>query len=262
MKDKRPVSVYIITLNAERTLAACLESVRDFSEVVVVDSGSTDRTVEIAKAYGAKVVYQEWLGFARQKQLALSMCQHDWVLNLDADEYVSDELKKEIDFVVQHGDVVGLNIPIREIFLGKPNHPWTKMNRHIRFFKRELGGYADVEVHESISVSGPVRDAKGVIFHDGLHSLSVMLEKNNRYSSLRAQEKFKKGKSASVLKLLLVFPVMFIKSYLIKRNFLNGVRGWIASLNNAFYAFMKEAKLYELKLNAKEDNHENFDDHQ
>lgn len=244
-----PVSVYIVTKNCEQTLADTLSSVADFAEIILVDSGSTDNTIEIAQAFNCKIYHQEWLGFAKQKQLALSYCQQDWVLNLDGDEVVSPELKADIDACIRDNSTVGLDIPIHDCFLGFPPPKWSRYNRRIRFFKRNCGGYdLQKQVHESISVQGAVKQAKGAIRHYGENSISIKVEKNNQYSTLRADEKFSKGKKSNVLKLVFILPLTFIKSYIFRRGFLNGKRGFIASTVNAFYAFLKEAKLYEAEI--------------
>jgi glycosyltransferase involved in cell wall biosynthesis len=239
-------SVYIITKNCEQTLKDTLASVTDFAEIILVDSGSTDKTIEIAQAFNCKIYHQEWLGFAKQKQLALDYCQSEWVLNLDGDEVVSPELKAEIIACINDGGADGLDIPIYDYFLGFPPPKWSRFNRRIRFFKRGLGGYdIDKQVHESITVQGSVKQAQGGIRHYGENSISIKLDKSNQYSTLRATEKFAKGKKSSLLKLAFILPLTFIKSYIFRRGFLNGKRGFIASTMNAFYAFLKEAKLYE-----------------
>ena len=241
-----PVSVYIITKNCESTLHATLASVADFAEIILVDSGSTDKTIEIAQAFNCKIYHQEWLGFAKQKQLALSYCQQDWLLNLDGDEVVSPELKAEMESCIRDNSADGLDIPIVNYFLGFPPPRFSRFNCRIRFFKRSLGGYdLNKQVHESISVKGRVKRAVGGIRHYGEDTIAIRMDKTNWYSSLGAQEKFAKGKKSSLLKLVLVFPLTFLKSYILRRNFLNGQRGFIGSMISAFYAFLKEAKLYE-----------------
>jgi glycosyltransferase involved in cell wall biosynthesis len=247
-----PVSVYIITKNCEQTLADTLSSVADFAEIILVDSGSTDKTIEIAQAFNCKIYHQEWLGFAKQKQLALSYCQHEWVLNLDGDEVVSLLLKQEIIDCVNTNTIDGLDIPIDDYFLGFPPDKNSKFNYRIRFFRKAKGGYdLGVEVHESISVQGQVKRIKGCIQHYGENSIFVKVAKGNQYSELRAIEKFNKGKKYSMLKLVLVMPLTFIKSYLLRRAILNGKRGFITSVLNSYYAFLKEAKLYEQHLKDK-----------
>lgn len=245
-------SVYIICKNEEKHIKRVLESVKDFDEIVIVDSGSTDNTLNIAKEYTNKIFHQDWLGFAKQKEYAKNLCQNEWVLNLDADEQLTEELKKEIEKVIEENKIDGLDIKISSQFLGKFNSEKSKFNRRIRFFRKSVGHYPDKLVHESIVVKGKINKADGFIYDYGTMDLKTHLSKINEYSSLRADEKFVKNKKASFAKLLFVFPLSFFKSFIIKRGFLNGMRGFIAAMNNAFYAFLKEAKLYELNNKSEE----------
>ena len=242
-----PCSVYMVTLNCEAWLNATLQSVSDFAEVIILDSGSTDATYEIAQRFSNVMIkHQVWQGYAKQKALALDLCQQDWVLNLDGDEEVSSALRANIVAVIAKGQVDGLIIPIRDAFIGKLSNPHTKYHAKIRFFRRGKGSYElDVTVHEGITVIGHVQRAQGEIYHYGDQNITEKVAKDNTYSLLKAEEKNSKGKQAQPIKLLLVMPVIFIKSYVIRRNFLNGWRGFISSMTNAFYAFLKEAKLYE-----------------
>ena len=239
-------SVYIICKNEEKHIKRVLESVKEFTEIIIVDSGSIDNTLEIAKNYTDNIYHQEWMGFAKQKEYARSLCSNEWVLNLDADEELTNELKNEIIKTINENKIDGLNIKISSLYLGKFNSEKSKFNRRIRFFRKDLGYYPEKLVHESIIVNGKIKKAKGFIYDYGTIDLKTHLDKINAYSSLRAEEKFEKNKKSSLLKLLFVFPLAFFKSYIIKRSFLNGTRGFIASMNNSFYAYLKEAKLYEL----------------
>ncbi len=239
-------SVYIICKNEEKHIKRVLESVKDFSEIVIVDSGSTDKTIEIAKAYTKNIYHQDWLGFAKQKEYARTLCTNDWVLNLDADEELTQKLKQEIIKTIKEDNIDGLNIKISSLYLGKFNSEKSKFNRRIRFFRKSVGYYPDKLVHESIEVKGKINKAKGFIYDYGTIDLKTHLNKINEYSTLRSLEKFQKNKKSSLLKLLFVFPLAFFKSFFIKRGFINGLRGFIAAMNNSFYAFLKEAKLYEL----------------
>ncbi len=239
-------SVYIICKNEEKHIKRVLESVKEFDEIIIVDSGSTDNTLEIAKNYTKNIYHQEWMGFAKQKEYARSLCTNEWVLNLDADEELTNELRNEIVNTINENKIDGLNIKISSLYLGKFNSEKSKFNRRIRFFRKDLGYYPEKLVHESIIVNGKIKKAEAFIYDYGTIDLKTHLDKINAYSSLRAQEKFGRNKKSSLLKLLFVFPLAFFKSYFIKRSFLNGTRGFIASMNNSFYAYLKEAKLYEL----------------
>jgi glycosyltransferase involved in cell wall biosynthesis len=240
-----PASVYIICQNEEKHIRRVLESVKDFEEIIVVDSGSSDATLDIAKEYTEKIFHQEWLGFAKQKEYAKSLCTSEWVLNLDADEEVTPLLKEEITKTIQDGDCDGLEIRISSQYLGAFNSPLSKFNTRVRFFRKAIGYYPEKMVHESIVIDGKTKQAKGFILEYGVMDLKTHIAKINEYSSLRAQEKAAKGKRSALLKLLFVMPVAFLKAYVLKRGFINGKRGFIAAMNNAYYAFLKEAKLYE-----------------
>lgn len=242
-----PCSVYIVTLNCAEWLESTLESVKDFSEVIILDSGSTDLTYAIAESFpNTRISHQDWQGYAGQKSLALAQCKNDWVLNLDGDEVLSSELKAEIEQTIQSNQLDALITPINDVFLGVPNSKHTKKHAKVRFFRKSKGRY-DLEnkVHENVIVDGQSVRAEGDIYHYGESSIFVKVEKNNQYSELKAQEKYQKGKVPSLLKLILVMPLTFLKSYFIRRSCLNGWRGFVNSMVNAFYAFLKEAKLFE-----------------
>lgn len=250
-----PCSVYIVTLNCAEWLDATLNSVKDFTEVIILDSGSTDRTYEIAESFAnTRIMHQDWQGYAAQKNLALAQCQQQWVLNLDGDEVLSEALKKEIVQVISENKIDGLIIPINDVFLGVANSKHTKKHAKTRFFRKAKGQYDLAnKVHENVVVDGNVIKAQADIYHYGESSIFVKVEKNNQYSNLKALEKFEKGKHPSLIKLILVMPMTFIKSYFIRRSCMNGWRGFVNSMINAFYAFLKEAKLFEqhLKQNKK-----------
>ena len=243
-------SAYIICQDEEANIARVLESVKDFAEVVLVDSGSTDKTLEIAATFAnCKIHSHPWPGYAKQKQYAKSLCTHTWVLSLDADQVLSDALKQEIIALIEHdrgyaaleGPIVGND------YLLKPSHPWTRFNTTIKFFKKDLGDYQNVSVHESIKVQGRVKKTYAPIYHHGNEKIDEAIDKVNRYSTLVVVDKLKKGKKPNLLKLLFVFQYAFFKSYVLKRNFLNGKGGLIGSTCQAFYAFLKEAKLHYAK---------------
>ena len=130
-------SVYIICKNEEKHIKRVLESVKDFEEIVIVDSGSSDNTLEIAKTYTNKIFHQDWLGFAKQKEFAKNLCSKDWVLNLDADEQITEQLKKEIIEIIEENKIDGLNIKISSSYLGKFNSEKSKFNKRVRFFRKK-----------------------------------------------------------------------------------------------------------------------------
>lgn len=246
-----PCSVYVVTLNCGEWLQQTLESVANFDEVLILDSGSTDDTYDIAQQFeNVKISHQAWQGYAKQKSLALELCRNEWVLNLDGDEVLSAELKDEIVNFIQQDTADALIIPFNDAFLGVPNHKFIKKHAKVRFFRKEKGAYdLTNQAHENIVISSNrISRAQHDIFHYGENTIHFTVEKSNQYSTLKAQEKFNKGKKPNFFKLIFVMPVTFFKSYVIRRNFLNGRRGFVGSMINAFYAFSKEAKLFEYYL--------------
>ncbi len=247
MSDRRiPASVYLITCDEEHNLRRALESVRHFDDIVVVDSGSRDATLTIAREYTDRVIHQPWLGYAGQKRFALAQCRHPWVLNIDADEVLTPELEREIVACMERDDIDGLDIPVVDHFLCARTH--SRPNRRIRFFRRDRGGYDEADVHESIRVDGKVSPATHPLLHYGLPSIGFRLQKQNRYATLRAREKYRKGRRAQLPKLLLAMPLAFIKAYLLRGGWRDGRRGLINAMMIGYYAFLKEAKLYELQV--------------
>ena len=243
------ISVFLVVKNEALNIDRVLKSVEGFDDIVVVDSGSQDETMALASKYTNRLYQHEWQGMAQQKEYAKSLCKHDWVLNLDADEELTSELKQQIiELVSQNNDCTAATIPIQEFFMGLPGHSSTKTNSHIRLFRKSMGAYGTERFHESAVVRGKIKPLTGFINHYGEKSIEVKVEKSNKYSSGKALDKFEHGKHSGLLKLLFIFPLMFIKSYFLRRNFLNGRRGFIGSMVNAFYAFLKEAKIYELEL--------------
>ncbi|MDA3061755.1 MULTISPECIES: glycosyltransferase family 2 protein [unclassified Campylobacter] len=244
-------SVYAIVQNEEKHIERMLKSVADFAEIIIVDSGSTDKTLEIAQKFNAKIYHKKFTNYAEQKEFAKNLCSNEWVLNLDGDEEISVELKDEISKVIENNDIDGLEIKISTLYLGKWTHKFGKHIQRIRFFRKSCGHYPEKLIHESIKFTGKSVVANGIIRDYGTQNLQIHIDKINKYSTLRAEEKIAKNKKSSCLKLIFVFPAIFIKSYFIRKNFLNGKSGFIGSMINAFYAFMKEAKLYEIWLNKK-----------
>ncbi|MEP4892410.1 MAG: glycosyltransferase family 2 protein [Aliiglaciecola sp.] len=244
-----PISVFIITLNEEKYLKQVLENLSHFDEIILVDSGSTDKTVELAKQYGATVYHQDWLGFAKQKSYAMSLCKNDWVLNVDGDEILSSDYVAAIQLAVDKQKADAYRLYFEDIFWQLPMSVNSKKRSIVRLYnKNKVQFPTDRLVHENVKVSKTAvqQSMPGLVTHYGYQSTEVLMEKQNKYSSLKAQEKFNKGKKPSWLKLFMVFPVMFVKAYFIERMFLSGRRGLVHAYISAMYGFLKEAKLHEL----------------
>jgi len=242
---KIPVSVFIITKNEEKNIQRCLESVNFFEEIIIVDSGSVDATLQIAKYYNnVKIYHQEWLGFAKQKQFALEKCIQPWVLNLDADEEISEDAVNFIVKTINENKFDGIEFAMCNYFCNKKPHPWSANMKKIRFAKRNKVKYdTQKTVHESMQIDGKIIKTATKIYHYGENSIHTLIEKINNYSSLRTQNK-KKIKFATIQGCL-AFVISFIKSYIIKRNFLNGQSGFVVSFILSFYAFLKKVKTLE-----------------
>ncbi len=248
MSEKIPVSIYMIVLNEEANIAAALERMTEFDEVIVVDSGSRDRTVEIADGYpNVKTSFHHWEGFAAQKAHAMSLCRNEWVLNIDADEILTEQYIEEVRRVVAANEVDALESTRTLYRWGKrPRHPGGT-DRLIRLFRKSAGHYPERRVHESISIDGKVARTEATILHNENLTYTERVAKANRYSEARARDKFDKGDKVSLPTLLFIFPLTFHQHYFLKGHVFDGVDGLLTSMNAAWYAFMKYAKLWEMR---------------
>ena len=251
--EKLPISVFIVAQDEEQHIGRLLDSCQNFAEIIVVDSGSSDNTKVIAENKGAKVIHQDWLGYAKQKQYAMSLCRCDWVLNLDADEQLTPDLINEFKrFVSSDHDYVALKCRRNDLFIGSFFSNLTRLPTNTRLFKKgTVEYYLDNLVHEGPKISGKVKNTSTSFNHYGYANISLLTKKYNTYSTLKAEEKHQKGKRFSMLKLLLIYPLEFIRHYLIYRYCFSGARGFIFSHLSAYYALSKEAKLYELNKTSK-----------
>lgn len=249
--DVGKLSVIVITKNEERNLPECLESVKWADEIVVVDSASADKTVEVARRFTNKVYIRPWDGFAAAKNFALLQCTSDWVLWLDADERVTDGLAREIQDVVRQGNTaaVAFEFPRKAYFLGR----WIKHcgwypGYVVRLFRRDLGSFREVKVHESLIVEGETSRLQNDLLHYTDPNLWHYFEKFNRYTSLAAEEMAGGGASFGLGQLIIRPSWIFIRMYVIKRGFLDGVEGFILCVLSSCYVFTKYAKFWELTV--------------
>ena len=247
MSQTLPVSAYIITLNEQENIGACLDRLVEFDEVILVDSGSTDATLAIASNYpNVKASFNEWPGFSEQKSHALSLCKNEWVLNIDADELISDEYLDELRRIVEANEVDALESNRTLYRWGRKPRHFGGDDRLIRLFRKSHGHYEPRRVHESITVEGRIAKTDATIIHNENLTFGQRVDKSNKYSQAKAEDKFEKGQRASVLTVWLIFPVTFIQVYLLKGHFLDGVGGLMTAMNAAYYNFMKYAKLREM----------------
>lgn len=242
------LSVVVITRDVERELPACLASVTFADEILVVDSGSTDATLAIARRHGARVLEQSWLGFGPQKQYGVSQARHRWVLCLDADERVSDELRTSIVATLQSPPHTAYAMARCNRFMGRwLRHGEGYPDWSVRLFDRERAAWSDDPVHERVVSHGSVGRLKGDLLHESeAGGLSAYLEKQNRYTTLHAQMLHDRGKRASVGRLLFSPFFRFIKFYFLRLGFLDGVPGLVHIAVGCMNSFLKYAKLREL----------------
>lgn len=238
------LSVVIITLNEEHTIEGCLRSVDFADEIIVLDSGSSDATTEICRRYTPFVCETDWPGFGAQKNRAIDKASGEWVLNLDADERVSPELRREIADVVKSASYNGFSIRFVSSFLGKvlAHGDWAR-TRKMRLVRKGYGCFTESQVHEQLKVNGPVGQLSGVIIHHSMDSLKELLEKINRYSSYGAAERRKRGQKSSLGKALLHGSWTFFRSYFLRRGFLDGREGFLEAFGSFLGCFFRYAKL-------------------
>jgi glycosyltransferase involved in cell wall biosynthesis len=262
------LSIAIITLNEADNLTRTLASVGFADEIVVVDSGSTDRTVEIARTLGAKVFVEDWKGFAAQKNSAIDKCSGAWVLSLDADEELTDELQQEIRTMLEADaqttpQVDGYLLRLRHVFLGR----WMRYGGYypdlkLRLFRRVTSSgpahFTDRPVHESVAVAGRVETMRNDFLHHGYPSLDVYLEHMNRYSTLGAHIVAAKGKvsrswPAFLWNAALVPQLTFIWNYIFRLGFLDGSEGLLLHLYHSAYISWKYAKAWQIGRQARQE---------
>lgn len=247
---KAAISVFIITLNEENNIARAIESAQFCDEIIVVDCGSKDKTLEIIQSYGIKPIHNDWPGYAKQKQFAMEQCKNDWVFNLDADEEISLSLSKKLTQIIKQDEYTSIRCARKDVFISKPPPNWTKKANNLRCYRKSMAQFNPKQlVHESASVKGKEIYVKQFLIHYGYDDIHRLTDKKNSYSSLKAKEKHHRKKKFSLVKLLLIFPIVFIQQWIFNRKIFFGVRGIILSVIQAHYAFIKEAKLYELGEN-------------
>lgn len=238
------ITATIVTLNEERNIARAIGSLRCADEVVVVDSGSTDRTREIAAGLGARVVEERWRGYAGQKNFAAACADNDWILSLDADESLTEELAAQVLKWKEDGSRFdGYSFPRLARYLGRwIRHGGWYPDRKIRLYDRRKAEWIGEYVHESVRVRGTVGEFEGDLLHYTCASLSEHLRTLDRYTSLAAQEVVARGKSVSMRHLTLDPAWTFFRTYVVQRGFLDGRQGLAIAWMAALYTFLKYAK--------------------
>ena len=247
MSDPAPFSVAIITLNEARNLERCLRSVAFAGDVVVLDSGSTDRTREIGRELGARVIEEPWRGFAAQKNRAASLGRHPWVLSLDADEWLGEGAEAEIRAILASPSADAYAFDRVSSFSGGfVRRAWGR-DRHLRLYRKDRARFEGAHVHESLRVdagcaTGRVR---ATLDHLSYRSVGDYVDRMNRYTSLAALALEERGTRFRASRAILSPAASFAKHYLLKGGWRDGMRGFVVSAGSAFYVLLKYAKLWE-----------------
>ena len=239
------LTVILITLDEEKNLARCLESVKWADEIVVVDTYSQDRTKEIAGKYTDKMFDLKWPGFGPAKQFALEKAGGEWVLSVDADEVVSETLQTEIKQVLKADHSDGYYVPRLSFFLGKwIRHGGWYPDYVLRLFRRQKARFTDSLVHEEVILNGKAGYLKADLLHYTVPDLERYLVKMTRCTSHSAQELFQKGRRAGLAGILFRPPAVFLKMYFWKLAFLDGFQGFLLAIFSSFHVLAKYSKLW------------------
>lgn len=244
------ISAILITKNEEANLERCLQSVSWMDEIIIVDSNSTDQTIEIAEKFNAKIYSPKWTGFGPAKQFALDKATGDWILSIDADEEISFTLKNEILQLLENDPPhEGYYIPRKTQFLGK----WILFSGWypdyvLRLFKRSCGRFTDVLVHEKVEVEGATGKLHNPMMHYSYPTLEDYLRKLDQYSTLGAEELFKKGKKCSPYFLAIKPPFAFLRKILIQKGWRDGWEGFLIAYLTSTGTLLKYAKLRSMHI--------------
>ena len=245
------ISLFIIAKNEAHRIAACIASAKDVvNEIVVIDGHSTDNTAQLCRELGAQVYTREFDGFANQKNFALSKVTGQWALNLDADERLSPALKDEILRAVQNPQIAGYYLPFCNYFLGKKmRFSGLNKEKHLRLVRTQKAHYVGGLVHEGLEVNGPLSTLTNPVNHFSYDNIEDYFTKFNKYTTLAAKQLYQNGRHFSLLRVLFTLPFEFIKRYILKLGFLDGIRGLFWASFSTYYVYVKYAKLWQLEQN-------------
>jgi len=256
MSSRPTVSAIVVCFNEEQNIRRCLESVRWCDEIVVVDSFSTDRTVEICRQYTDRIIQRQWAGYRDQKAFAHSQATKDWVLLVDADERVTPELRDEIRAALQsdNSDCAGYSVPRLVFYLKRW---WWRGGWYpdydVRLFRRDRAAWGGADPHEKILVDGKVRRLRHPLRHFTYRNIDDHVQRINRYTSISSNESHKQAEPWRLRDALFRPAFRFFRSYVLKRGFMEGFAGFYVAVTAAIYVFLKYAKLWEIELEEKDD---------
>lgn len=237
--------------NEADNIRQAVESLRFADRIVVADTGSGDKTIEIARQAGAEVFEIPFEGFGKSKNRALELCNGEWILFLDSDERISPELSKSIVQKIDHDSgPEGYVVNRLTYFLGKPvRHSGWFPDYVLRLFRREKGRFTDRLVHESVEIEGPVGKLDGLLYHYSYRNLHQYVEKMNEYTTMNAEDMFRRGQRAGLFDLFIHPWSTFAKMYLIKAGIFDGINGFILAVLSSYHVFVKYAKLRQMGKN-------------
>lgn len=250
--QREPLSVVVTTCNNADTLDACLRGVRWAEEIVVLDSGSTDATLAIAAHYGARISQQPFAGYSAQKQAAINLASHAWVLLLDSDEAVPDRAAPVLQRALLGPRHAGYELSRREWLFWRWQAAGTRLNHYVRLFDRRRAHMSGHAVHEAVVVDGPVGVLGVVLDHYGERDIAGRVAKANRYSTLQLDDAGSRSPGTLGWRMVLYPSVAFARYYLWRGHWRAGWAGFIAARVHAFYAFLKYAKLHEARRRKKD----------
>jgi len=247
------VSACLITLNEARNIEECLSSVKWADEIVVVDSGSTDGTVELCRRFTDRVLVMDWAGHVAQKNRAVEAASNDWVFCIDADERVTPELAREIKSILsEEPPCAGYTVPRRTWYAGRWIwHGGWYPDRKLRLFDRRRGRFTGMDPHDRVEVKGPVGKLRNDLLHYSYRDIAHHVRQINRYTDTMAELKAARGVGVPLLRMISYPPVKFFKMYLFRMGFLDGPQGLILAVLGAVYEFLKYAKLWEIRVGEK-----------
>ena len=251
IESKNYISVLLPTFNCEETILSTLESIKWGDEIVVIDSFSTDNTIEIASNFGARIIQNKYINSAKQKNFALKYCNYDWVFQIDSDEILEDDAEDIIRTAIENTkqNIHCFKMARKNHVLGK----WLKFGGlypdwEFRLFRKKYGKWWDREVHSRIEVSGEIGLLDTSLIHNGMPNISKQLSNLDRYTRYEADELKKRDIKFSYFKWLIGPPYIFFKRYIILQGFRDGVRGFLLAVYASIYLFLSHAKLLEIKL--------------
>lgn len=248
------LSVFIIACNEVDRIGAAISAVRELSDdIIVVDSGSTDGTQALAASYGARVIHHDWPGYGLQKRFGEDQCRHAWLLNIDADEIVTPQMKAAIKAALARPDLkpCGFATKIIEMFPGESKaHKWAFALSPVRLYHKAVGRYSSSPVHDRVQLVAGTEVLKldGIIEHRSIRSLGHELIKLNAYADMQADDLDAKGRKLPAARVILEFPLAFLKAYVGRRHFVRGLYGFMTAMNYAFYRYLRAAKHWERRL--------------